>query len=751
MFRKIPKRLIPVDFSLALAVLLVLVMYTYAKFWVVPYTGFYINNSTARVVTVYTTVDTDAAIQEDDRILSVEDVTWQEFRGNLYQPLFKNVVAGQIVTIVVERDGTITSIEWVIPGWNATEVQGRLLDVWWLAYAFYLAGLATSVLIRPKDLRWWLLLLFYYLTAIWLLVGTVSSHHIWWSALILRATLWLCVPIYIHLHWLFPIPLKKLPVYIWVALYLGGIILTLAEGLSLLPLNAYFVGALVALCATVLIMLLRYRLRPSQRNVLRLLVVTVILAIVPLITIVAIRLTSTQPSIGALALLTLPALPAIYFYTAYRHPVGWLELRANRVVSLYLFLLLLTAPITLIFAFLQNYFSDNSLLFNVLIVLGTVLLTLIGFRPFQRFVEQHLLGIPIRYEEIVEHFTKRIITSMNTQQLMRVLQDEIVPSFLIQQSALLQFSYQGQVEALYVNGVTKADAAIDIDWSTHKDISKGSGLPAHIKEQLSWVHLALPLYIDIEMIGLWLLGKHDPDDEYRPGEVSLLTLLANQISIALTNLRQTEQLQALYKSSIDHQEAEKANLARLLHDEILNNLALLSKTVMETNPHLRLTYESLVSRIRQTIVTLRPTLLDFGLWAALDELLDYLHQLHRKEVDILFTVRDAKFRYPVEVEQHLLRIVQLAVENAIRHAQARVIEVKGELRAEYVQITITDDGTGFELNAPLDLIQLRYNNHFGLSNMYERCELIQAKLQITSEVKQGTAVTVIWNSHAGNE
>jgi len=86
---------------------------------------------------------------------------------------------------------------------------------------------------------------------------------------------------------------------------------------------------------------LHFICQPPQRRDTRLLLVAAGVAFFPAIVLGILGLLGTYPRIGAIGLLALPVLPGSYFYAAYRHQLSGLELRANRLISVYLFLILL--------------------------------------------------------------------------------------------------------------------------------------------------------------------------------------------------------------------------------------------------------------------------------------------------------------------------------------------------------------------------------------------------------------------------
>ncbi|HYE14803.1 MAG TPA: two-component regulator propeller domain-containing protein [Pyrinomonadaceae bacterium] len=89
-----------------------------------------------------------------------------------------------------------------------------------------------------------------------------------------------------------------------------------------------------------------------------------------------------------------------------------------------------------------------------------------------------------------------------------------------------------------------------------------------------------------------------------------------------------------------------------------------------------------------------------------------------------------------QVENNLLRIGQEAVNNAVRHAGAKLISVRLDFDAGSVRLSVSDDGRGFDPAAAAG------NGHFGLLGMRERAEQMGGELKIESEPGRGTEVSV---------
>jgi signal transduction histidine kinase len=247
-------------------------------------------------------------------------------------------------------------------------------------------------------------------------------------------------------------------------------------------------------------------------------------------------------------------------------------------------------------------------------------------------------------------------------------------------------------------------------------------------------------------VGIWLLGRRDPDDLYGQTETALLKNIANQTAIALSHILQAETLRTLYQSNIDRQEEERKSLAHNLHDEVLNRVTELAMyvDVSSANAQFHNSYKKLSAYLRQTISGLRPAMLVYGLSEALEELVDEMAARGNPELMISFKVNSAPYRYPEKVEEHLYRILQQAAENALRYAQAHNIYIDGKLADTEISLSVVDDGIGFLLEKPVNLYTLVSQKHFGIAGMYERAALIEVKLLIDSNPGRGTMVTVTW-------
>jgi two-component system sensor histidine kinase DegS len=197
------------------------------------------------------------------------------------------------------------------------------------------------------------------------------------------------------------------------------------------------------------------------------------------------------------------------------------------------------------------------------------------------------------------------------------------------------------------------------------------------------------------------------------------------------------------------QEEERQRIARELHDGLgpalasLNIRLLTVRKLLERDGHpiageieeLAEQTQACIRDIRRLIHDLRPVALDeLGLVPALREHLARCEQEHGLVVE--FAANEGE-RLPASVETALFRIVQEAVNNVLRHAQAQHVQVILVRNTDRVELRVTDDGQGFDTLLP------RSGRHVGLWSMRERVEQLGGQFEVRSAPEQGTTVTTV--------
>jgi PAS domain S-box-containing protein len=208
--------------------------------------------------------------------------------------------------------------------------------------------------------------------------------------------------------------------------------------------------------------------------------------------------------------------------------------------------------------------------------------------------------------------------------------------------------------------------------------------------------------------------------------------------------------QALEKVSgrlIEAQEKERSRIARELHDDICQRLALLSIELDRANrarsgppgsaqtslEEVRRHCAEIASDVQSLSHQLHSSRLDYlGLVAAIRGFCGELAKMHAVKVE--FTDQDVPQNLPKDISLCLFRIAQEALHNAVKYSGVNEFKVELYRAADELQLVVTDRGPGF------DVQEARHKGGLGLLSMQERIHLINGKLNVESAAGLGTRV-----------
>ncbi len=217
----------------------------------------------------------------------------------------------------------------------------------------------------------------------------------------------------------------------------------------------------------------------------------------------------------------------------------------------------------------------------------------------------------------------------------------------------------------------------------------------------------------------------------------------------------------LLNSLVTAQEDERQRIARELHDQLGQNitaLGLVLATLKDQAPvgtpqrDMVIRAQQLATRLDEDAdrlaLELRPSNVeDLGLLAAVQQHIEEWSAHHKITAEIE-SVGWSQERLPDEMETVLYRVIQEAVTNVAKHAQAQHVSIILQQRDNTVLLTIEDDGKGFDL----EVIQQRpdAHHHLGLLGMGERITLVDGTLNIETTPGGGTTlyIRVPLSSHA---
>ena len=214
---------------------------------------------------------------------------------------------------------------------------------------------------------------------------------------------------------------------------------------------------------------------------------------------------------------------------------------------------------------------------------------------------------------------------------------------------------------------------------------------------------------------------------------------------------------ALLSRLVRAQEEERQRIAGDVHDDsvqimtaVAMRLHLLRRTLTDPNElaaieKLELSVQEAIGRLRRLIFELRPHSLDRdGLAAAITE----YGQQRLEDDQVIFRVDQSLVNEPpLEARTILYRVAQEALNNAKKHAEARTVGVSLVHRNGGIEITVHDDGVGFDTAQ----VAKPMPGHLGILSMSERAEMAGGTLEIESHPGFGTTLRCWLPTHGGRE
>ncbi|HET7580362.1 MAG TPA: sensor histidine kinase [Bacillales bacterium] len=253
-----------------------------------------------------------------------------------------------------------------------------------------------------------------------------------------------------------------------------------------------------------------------------------------------------------------------------------------------------------------------------------------------------------------------------------------------------------------------------------------------------------PLTVENETVGMFVVGRKR-SHSFTSEEVRSMATLANQMAV----MSKTHRLISEQKKRLLLEERNR--IAREIHDGVAQSLA---GAVMKLETSQRLFSDhpekakglmanstdklrKSLKEIRQSIYELRPNPTErAGLRKAIKTKIAEME----KEDGPAITFSESGQVFPLqnEVKRVMYELIQEALHNCLKHAEADHVEVRLVYEKDRMKLTIADDGIGFSL--PDAIMKAQNDRHFGILNMHEQAEKVGASLQIDSDRDKGTTI-----------
>ena len=235
--------------------------------------------------------------------------------------------------------------------------------------------------------------------------------------------------------------------------------------------------------------------------------------------------------------------------------------------------------------------------------------------------------------------------------------------------------------------------------------------------------------------------------------VALLKAIGQQVGVVLQNAKLYEQvktgrerLMILSQEILEVQEAERRHISRELHDEVGQSLTAMKVNLQSINQQsgvsnlesIRSENIAILDRTLQQVRTLsldlRPSLLDdLGVVAAIRWYVD--RQAQRAGFAAQFFADPPQMRFTPALETTCFRVVQEALTNVVRHAQAKNVRVELKQHEGELELVVEDDGIGFDVQAARG--RGVSDTSLGLIGMEERVLLVGGRIEIFSNSATG--------------
>lgn len=267
--------------------------------------------------------------------------------------------------------------------------------------------------------------------------------------------------------------------------------------------------------------------------------------------------------------------------------------------------------------------------------------------------------------------------------------------------------------------------------------------------RLLWSRVVAPLRFIASEIDSMTIGKDVPE-KLPEGTIQEIDSVHNALQRYAQAAVERDNLRNRYvRDVVQAQEQERMDMAREIHDGALQDVtALLQQIHMiadDENKTTRLKRSEIIARavvreLRAFCDELAPPWMDLGLCEAVTELTERLSQAY--DIMILTDADESVDEAEIENDKilSLLRIIQEAVSNAVRHGQATEVNVQLTLEDGMLTLEIEDNGSGFE-SSNINHETLRVEGHRGLASMTERMSLMGGTLKIASKSGEGTKIT----------
>ena len=281
----------------------------------------------------------------------------------------------------------------------------------------------------------------------------------------------------------------------------------------------------------------------------------------------------------------------------------------------------------------------------------------------------------------------------------------------------------------------------------------------NIREQVAWTRRLLPLviFLVVSSVQLWLnLAQHREDASWVHLTIELLlyALLGPAITWNVLlwierQLAEKERVEQRFREQerrmLQITDDVRAQIANNLHDSLGPNLfamalkAEVCRKLLRSDPYqveqelgvINQALQQSIREVRRTVYALRPIELErVGLFQTLHKIAADFEEVNQTRMQL--SILGEERRLPSELEVGVFHIIQEALHNVSRHANAQNVSIKLDVKPQLLCLRIHDDGRGFDPDTTLEGV--------GLRHMRERAEVLGGTLSLHASLGHGTEI-----------
>lgn len=752
----------------ALVTLCILVVFNASAFIYRPYDGLSLAGIKGNeVFTVNEGGPADqAGIQTGDKILTIDNKPIDPWQSSpLYRP---NLGPGDPVVYQIQRGEQILTLSAVMGShFQNPSLVGEIVGMQVLSVIFWIVGLVLCLFAMPGDIQARLAGLVFLLAGVAVASGgPASMSYFWGSATTMKiAWVWLGF-LLITQHLYFPAPAfsensQKRIIGILATVTLVLTLVVLVDDAVFKAIYSRFTGLnnlvylffLVAVLVTIgLLFRSRWSIKdPDCRRQAGIILWAMALGFAPflLLTLVPSLMLMFGETLyvvrGYLTTLFLGLVPLAYAYVIYQRKLLKVDLIINRLVVFFIIGLLVFTTSFLTFLVIGLFIGIPYFMpligSSVAVLVALPLSTLRN--KADHWVSNTLYGTYYDHASVAGSMSSRLAQTLDRATLVNLLTEDLAKQMGIQQKALLltegdhlslqptinskAFSLSLDDELCQAMLGAQAPVRAQSIWGSLQEETQDHW------QQFAWGELFAPIIFENHLQGVLILGSRTTGDIYSEQDLRIIATVAHQGALASANVQLIETLRGLSQQLVRAGEAERKQLARELHDGVLQNLVFVRHKIRpdtELGGHL----DDIILTLRRVIKAQRPSSLDRGLAPALEDLVGEMRNLAGENgPKITWHNQAGGISVPDEQATAIFRIAQESISNAIRHARATNIDVSLVQENGTLVLAIEDDGSGM-------LPVFASDDHYGLVGMRERAIMIGADLRVISSGNEGTKI-----------